>query len=177
MNAFRYLILLSLFPLISAYADNPTDSLTTEEFKAAGLDKLSQQELAKLNALWSRENAAQAPVATAVPTPAPPAVAATTPPPPQSNAQVDDLLGKEQVMPDVRKAPKKIESRLEGTFKGWYGSTVFHLENGQVWQQRIKEVQKYSPTDNPSVTVIRSLGGYRLKIDGYRQTCPVKRIK
>lgn len=177
MNAFRYLILLSLLPLIYAHAEKPTDSLTTEEFKAAGLDKLSPQELATLNALWSRDNVPQAAVATPAPTPPPPPVVATTPPPQQTNAQVDDLLGKEQVMPDVRKAPKKIESRLEGTFKGWYGSTVFHLENGQVWQQRIKEVQKYSPTDNPKVTVIKSLGGYRLKIDGYRQTCPVKRIK
>ncbi len=163
MNPIRFLTLFATLPLSLLFAADLTDTLTTEEFESAGLQKLTPEELANLNALWNRQNGAEqtaAPVALPVPA-----------------ANHDDLVGKEQLAVDVRKAPKKIESRIEGTFNGWYGETVFHLENGQVWQQRINEVQKYTPTENPKVTVQKSLGGYRLRIDGYRQTCPVKRIK
>lgn len=163
MKVFLSVLALALLPIVLTQADSLSDTLSEEEFKAAGLHKLTDQELAKLNSLWNRETL--------------PPASIETPSPPSSNAQREDLVGKEQIEPNVSKAPKEIESRLKGTFNGWYGSTVFHLENGQVWQQRIKEVQKYSPTENPTVTVKRALGGYRLQIEGYRQTCPVKRIK
>ncbi len=169
MNLFRFLLLLATLPLSLLFATDLTDTLTTEEFESAGLQKLTPEELANLNALWNRQNEAEQPPA--------PASSSPAEAPKAKPSSHDDLVGKEQVAVDVSKAPKKIESRIVGTFNGWYGETVFHLENGQVWQQRITDVQKYSPTENPKVTVQKSLGGYRLRIDGYRQTCPVKRIK
>ena len=49
---------------------------------------------------------------TPFPTPAPPP---PTPPPPP--------------------ARKVVESRIDGEFTGWTGSTIFRLRNGQIWQQ------------------------------------------
>jgi len=182
MKFAQFLIAISILPMFSLRAQNPTDQLSEEEFRAAGLHKLSAEELATLNRLLAGDTARE--VTTVVGNsqtpqqPAPPPPPASAPKPPTvAPSTSDDLYGKEQVAVDTRKAPKKIESRLLGTFKGWYGSTTFKLENGQVWMQRIKDVQKYSPSENPKVTVFKSMGGYRLRIDGYRQTCPVKRIK
>ncbi|MBK1878817.1 hypothetical protein [Pelagicoccus mobilis] len=189
MTPIRLLLALVILPVLPLQAQAPTDQLSEEEFKAAGLHKLTPEELATLNQLLTRApsppvtsepNAATASTSQAAPQPPPvqPAASAPKPSPTQTASRsADDLYGKEQVTVDTKKAPKKIESRLQGTFSGWYGSTTFKLENGQVWMQRIREVQKYSPSENPKVTIFKSLGGYRIRIEGYRQTCPVKRIK
>ncbi|MBC2607431.1 hypothetical protein [Pelagicoccus albus] len=165
-----------------------SESLTPEQFEQAGLGKLSPQELRTLDQLWQAaqvgtiepktDTLPESPTAPTPPAPVP-ALAAT--PSPATSAtpapNPEDLLGKEQITPDVSKAPKEIRSRLVGTFNGWYGETKFQLENGQIWQQRIEDVQKYTPSESPEVTVKKAFGGYRLVIDGYRQSCPVKRIK
>ncbi|EDY83705.1 hypothetical protein VDG1235_3332 [Verrucomicrobiia bacterium DG1235] len=154
-----------------AYPKAFTDGLSEEEFVAAGLSKLTAEELSLLNELLERQ--ADKPAA-------PPAEYQQTvpnPPPAVKTATADDLLGKEQVAIDTTRAPKKIESRLVGRFTGWQGSTIFTLENGQVWQQRIDEKQKYTPSESPEVTVYKSMGGYRIRFKGYNQSCPVKRIK
>ena len=178
----RSLLAFLFFPILAQAQISPTDSLTEEEFKAAGLHKLTAEELATLNALISRTEATGVKSAKVDPEEeAPPSEvapqAAKQPDEATIAKQQEDLYGKEQLAIDTRKAPKKIESRLVGTFNGWFGSTRFELENGQVWIQRIKDVQKYRATENPKVTVFKSIGGYRIRIEGYRQTCAVKRIK
>lgn len=147
------------------------DQISTAEFEAAGLDKLSSEELARLESLIAdfkgnkrnkKTKSEKKPAAVVAPT----------------AEEQEDLMGREQVAAAVPKnAPKKIESRLVGTFEGWYGETKFELENGQIWQQRIEERQKYTSRENPKVTIYRSIGGYRMRFEGYNQSCPVKRIK
>lgn len=180
-------LLICLLALPIAALANPIDSLTEDEFKAAGLHKLTEQELKTLNELLGRsqqlasgEKAGEADPGAAESGMHIAAEKKTTNPSVEAETSLkprDDLYGKEQLAVDTRKAPKRIESRLVGTFKGWFGSTTFKLENGQVWMQRIRDVQKYRPSENPKVTVFKSAGGYRIRIEGYRQTCPVKRIK
>lgn len=145
------------------------DQISAEDFEAAGLDKLSPEELARLESLIAnyqsnkrKKKAKEEKTIASAPDP----------------TEREDLMGHEQVAAKVPKnAPKKIESRLVGTFEGWYGETKFELENGQIWQQRIEERQKYTPSENPKVTIYRSMGGYRIRFEGYNQSCPVKRIK
>ena len=156
-----------------------TDLISEEDFHAAGLDKLKPKELERLNQIWQRlQSDPERSVAAAVEelplnteSPAPSSV--------QQNESLEELMGKEQLArrPDER-TPKEIESRLIGTFSGWKGSTIFRLENGQVWQQRIDGSVKYHKSEGPKVKIVRTLGGgYRLKVEGYRQSCPVKRIE
>jgi hypothetical protein len=57
-----------------------------------------------------------------------------------------------------------IHSRIAGSFNGWSGATVFHLENGQTWVQSNKSDTMWLPTmDSPMVEIRASkLGGWKL---------------
>lgn len=96
--------------------------------------------------------------------------------------QGDDRFGLETVKDRVAKlfqgdAPKVIESRIPGDFKGWRGKTVFRLENGQVWRQTNPDTFVVHVRD-PKVTIRRGMfGSYLLKIDGYNSSVKVERIK
>lgn len=157
------LLLVALAPVEAEVSPSFSERLSEEEFSSAGLDKLSAEELSSLDELWRRYAADPQEPAAASPEVAVP--------------QDPDLMGREQLSIDEKKMPKKIETRLIGTFDGWSGETTFELENGQVWQQRIDDRVNYTPADNPEVTIYRAFGGYRLRVDGYNQSCPVKRIK
>lgn len=67
----------------------------------------------------------------------------------------------------VREAEKtiEIESRIVGEFSGWSGDTVFRLENGQVWEQRLDGYYMYKGSPNPLVRIDRNWAGfYRLTV-------------
>ncbi len=68
-------------------------------------------------------------------------------------------------------------SRINGSFKGWFGKTKFELENGQVWQQT--EADRYPMnTENPVITIEPgAFNSWRLRVEGYNRTTPVKRIR
>lgn len=72
--------------------------------------------------------------------------------------------------------PNLIESRIEGEFEGWDGETIFKLTNGQVWQQAIY-AYTYHYAYQPQVTIIKTHGVYKMKVDGVSGTVFVKRIK
>lgn len=73
--------------------------------------------------------------------------------------------------------PTIIESRIDGTFEGWDGDTIFKLENGQIWQQD-SYAYHYSYKYRPKVTIYKtSLGRYKMKVDGISREIYVKRIK
>lgn len=94
----------------------------------------------------------------------------------QAASPVDEF-GKEQVEP---KHIDRIEARLVDTFNGWSGSTVFRLDNGQVWRQLKNNARPWKPREpmvEPLVTIERSMfGGYRLRVDGVNRTVQVKRV-
>ena len=81
------------------------DLMSAKEFEAAGLRKLSTDELRALNT-WLRTYT-QAVVQTA--------------------AQGSPTASKASVAPDL------IESNIDGEFQGWEGETIFKLLNGQIW--------------------------------------------
>jgi hypothetical protein len=117
------------------------DAMTPGEFKAAGLNKLSAEELEKLNAWLQgyREVAekAAAKKATAV----------------ASRTKMDLLV-----------------SRVDGSFDGLTGRTVIKLEDGTVWKQANAEDRyRAKVTDHPAAAVIHGVFGYKMQIEGTQE--------
>lgn len=75
--------------------------------------------------------------------------------------------------------PARFTATLVGTFEGWSGSTVFHLDNGQAWRQAAQDTYHPKPRENVSVVLYKSPSGHwRLRVlddDGAWVT--VKRVK
>lgn len=142
------------------------ERMSAKDFRAAGLDKLSEAELAALNA-WIEHNVrlADPAVAAAVAQGQIPAAGAAAP------AAAESRVGFEN-------APREeVVSSISGLFKGWTGKTKFELDNGQVWQQ-VEEDRYDMNAESPKVTIEPgSFGTWRLRIEGYNRTTPVKRIK
>ncbi len=142
------------------------ERMSYNEFKAAGLDKLSPEELQKLNE-WLRDRAAA--------TLAAPAAAAYAPAPatPAAAPEVDTR--------GLRQASSRgdtIYSKIPGEFLGWSGVTRFRLENGQVWESFSDTSTLRVKLQNPNVRIEQGLfGAWYLKLDDYNATAKVKRIQ
>lgn len=131
------------------------ERMSAKQFAEAGLDKLSAEELAALNA-WLQGN----PAGTST---SPTAVAAT----PESRVGFRDDSVKGTVV-----------SALDGTFTGFTGSTVFRLENGQVWQQTENKTMRGVSVERPMITIEPGmLGSWRLQVEGFNMQTKVKRIE
>jgi hypothetical protein len=71
----------------------------------------------------------------------------------------------------------EVQSRYDGEFTGWSGSTLFRLENGQVWKQTEWDRVGYRAM-RPMITIRRgSLGTYRLRVEGLKTSIRVERVK
>lgn len=69
-----------------------------------------------------------------------------------------------------------IESRIDGTFEGWSGETIFKLTNGQIWQQS-SYAYAYHYAYRPEVIIFASGGGCKMKVDGVSDSIAVRRLK
>lgn len=160
-----FMVLLFLSVTLSAVAAGGFSSLeeqmTGTEFSAAGLDKLSQQELEMLND-WLRNHSV-----------------ATLDTPTVSAGAVDSGEDQEELKSeDEDEERKTITSKLVGTFDGWDGQTVFKLENGMIWAQASK-AKFYTKEIKDPVAIIEPgmFGIWRLRIEGVDKDCRVKRIQ
>ena len=123
---------------------NIKEMMSPEEFKAAGLNKLSADELQKLDA-WLQgyrqvtEQAAEK--------------KATAKASAESHAKMDLLV-----------------SRVDGTFNGLMGRTVIRLEDGTVWKQaNADDRYRAKVTDHPAAAVIHGVFGYKMQIEGTQE--------
>jgi len=105
--------------------------MSSEQFSEAGLDRLSAEELKALNAWLVRYTAGEA-----------------------------DIM--RQHSEEVRQASKDVDirSRIKGDFNGWSGETIFRLENGQVWRQRLSGRYSYKGPPNPEISIGRNFMGF-----------------
>ncbi len=176
-NSTRSLLAALLLGLLSlgAQAQDLRTTMSEAEFKAAGLDKLTPAELEYLSR-WL-EGRAPAPAAAAPATPAAPAVS-TSPAAAAPDASPEERFGREQVQrepePDV---PDQIVARLKGEFRGWDGKTVFRLDNGQVWQQRVGGKYRSRTYVDPEVVVEKGRFGYYLRLAGGGRSVGVRRLQ
>lgn len=132
------------------------ERMTAAEFRASGLDKLSDQELSALNE-WIRM---------------------------RSLAEQEAIALAEQQQqrsgpPPIEDMPEEpFEARIVGRFEGWNGKTEFVLDNGMVWQQTGNDRYTMAPMDNPKVLIRPALfGNWTLKVDGYNKRTNVERIR
>ncbi len=127
-------------------ADNVSlkDLMTPEEYRAAGLKKLSPEELQRLERFLQgyRERAVKEQV----------------------------KATEERVNPAPRRdrstAQNVIEGHIQGHFAGLAGRTRVVLDNGSIWQQ-IDTAQKFPANlDNPDIVLVRTIFGYKMYVTG-----------
>ena len=121
------------------------DVMTAQEFKSAGLDKLSSEELKNLNAWLQgyRQTAETKAVEKATAEVTKKAAA-------ESRAKMDSLL-----------------SRIDGTFTGLTGHTIITLEDGTKWKQANADDRlRAQITDHPPVKVSHGTFGYKMRVVG-----------
>ncbi len=117
------------------------DMMTAEEFKAAGLEKLSSEELKNLNAwLQGYREAAETKAAE---------------------------KATEKAAKTSRTRMNQVFSRVDGNFTGLTGHTVIKLEDGTIWKQaNAGDRYRGQVTDHPAAFVSRSAFGYKMRIAG-----------
>jgi hypothetical protein len=169
-------ILIALLSLITSFSvlaaegfSSFEEQMTGKEFSAAGLKKLSKQELDVLND-WIRRHS----LAT-LDTPKSGLVTSYS-----KNDQHD--LKSEDEDEDEGKEKKKerttITSTLVGKFGGWDGQTVYKLENGMIWAQADKDKFYTKDVENPVVIIEPGMfRSWRLRVEGFDEDCKVKRIQ
>jgi hypothetical protein len=130
-------------------------SMSAADFRAAGLDKLSDAQIKALDTwftAYQRQHALTCNAAT------PPAVAAAPAP-----AAADTF---------------PVTAHIVGEFHGWSGSTRVTLDNGQVWEQMDDATVTAGRMTDPKVTISRGLlNAFYMSVDGVSDTVLVKRIK
>ncbi|MCX6952746.1 MAG: hypothetical protein NTV51_11360 [Verrucomicrobia bacterium] len=172
----RALLLSLVFGSLSLGATPPSpapkttlaQTLSAEEFARAGLNKLTPDELAFLDAALARRASPTAATA--------PAKAEKARP---SREKVAADFGAEQV---AQKQPVadagELHTHIEGTVQEFSGRAVFALGNGQIWQMRTPaDIYLTKKLVNPEVTLLRGAGGYKMVIDAANVVVLVKRIQ
>ena len=112
--------------------------MTPDEFKAAGLNKLTPDELTKLNA-WL-----------------------------QGYRQVTEQAAEKKATARASRTKLDVlVSRVDGTFDGLTGRTIIRLEDGTVWKQANADDRYRSKnTDHPAAVVIHGVFGYKMQLEG-----------
>jgi len=120
------------------------EMMSPAEFNAAGLNKLSPEELQKLDA-WL-----------------------------QGYRQVTEQKAEKKASARAAKVERTkmdmLVSRVDGSFNGLTGRTVIRLEDGTVWKQANAD-DRYRPkvTDHPGAVVIHGVFGYKMQIEGTQE--------
>ncbi|MGI8560036.1 MAG: hypothetical protein ACR2J7_01055 [Luteimonas sp.] len=160
MSILRTLAAAALLALaLPALAQNAIEQqMTAEEFKAAGLDKLSAEELGRLNAWLNRT------VETAT------TQAATA--------------AKKKVEDDNRGffnfgSEEPVVSTIVGQFNGFERNRLYVLENGQHWRQTDNASLHGVQLSNPQVQISPGVFGnvWYMKVGRYNTRAKVERVK
>ena len=142
------LCLLLAMPAFAQQFSSLEERMPSADFKAAGLDKLSPEELKYLDT-WLQNH---------------------------QHVKMVSSSGKPVFYADSDR--EKFEAHLVGTFSGWNGSTEFTLSNGQVWKQAESGAYSCPTVTNPSVTVKpMMLGSWLMYVQGCSGSVRVERVK
>lgn len=142
------------------------ERMTGREFREAGLDKLSEEELANLNA-WLEENLDGSGSG------------------PATAGDGDSLKTRQEIRREVEEEVRaeqegdrsEIVTTIPGHFTGWEGRTVFELANGQVWRQTTGGTHRFSVEDPTVVIYPVAFGGWRLRLEEGGPSIGVERVK
>jgi hypothetical protein len=141
------------------FAQQPIErQMTPEQFKAAGLEKLSTEELANLNAWLNRTL--------------------------ETETERAAVAAKKKVESDNRGffsfgSSEPVVGRIAGEFRGFERGRSYTLEDGQVWQQvddaSLAGVRKTSPAVKITPSMIGN--AWYMAIEGYNARAKVQRVK
>ena len=133
------------------------DRMGMAEFRAAGLDRLDVEQLARLDAWFARQlDGAVAEASTA------------------AAAQSDSGVGLRA--PQV--APVEVDSTLAGAFNGFAKGREYTLANGQVWRQTDAAVLPGVSLQDARVQIRPArLGGWWLKVADFNTRARVERVR
>lgn len=154
----RHLILSMLLTLplcgLSVHAQQAAglqQRMSSAEFQAAGLDKLSPQELANLDNWLSTHG--------------------------KVTTKMVDASGNPVFYAD-KASRTKINAHIAGHFDGWHGHDQFTLDNGQVWKQVSSDAPSCMSSNNPAVKVKPSLmSNWLMYVDGCNGDTHVERVR
>lgn len=142
-------VLLAALPAFAQQFSSLEERMPAADFKAAGLDKLSPDELKFLDN-W---------LATHQP------------------VKMVGANGKPVFYPEEGKR-EKFETHLVGSFSGWNGASQFTLNNGQVWKQAESGAYSCPTITNPTVTIKPMiLGSWLMYVQGCNESVRVERVK
>jgi hypothetical protein len=141
-----FFLALSVFSPIPAWAQGAEfpgveKAMSPQEYDAAGLQKLTSDERARLDEFIRRFVSSSNQVA--------------------AEKAVDRAVKERKVTP-----PEIIQSRIVGPFTGFTGSSVFTLENGQRWRQSQPGSQYFPKVESPPVIIVKDTFGYRMYVAG-----------
>jgi len=129
------------------------DMMTAQEFKAAGLEKLSTEELNNLNAWLQGYRRTAETKATEK------AAAETT-------KKVTEEVTK-KAKAESRRSLDRVESHVDGAVPHLTGHSIIKLEDGTMWKQANPEDRYASPPiDHPTAVATHTPFGWKLRISG-----------
>ena len=120
---------------------NIKEMMSPAEFNAAGLNKLSADELQKLDA-WL-----------------------------QGYRQTTEQAAEKKATARASRTKMDLlVSRVDGQFNGLTGRTIIRLEDGTVWKQaNADDRYRGRVTDHPAAAVIHGVFGYKMQIEGSQE--------
>ncbi len=132
--------------------------MSAEDFKAAGLDKLTPEELARLNSWLGRRI--------------------------QTAAVEAETLTKDRIEQENRGflpfgSAEPIVGRMQGDFRGFQRGREYTLDNGQVWRQVDDAALVGVRLTDPGVRITPSKIGrvWYLAVDGFNTRAKVERVR
>lgn len=136
------LLLIGFSATQAAEAPDISKLMTAEDYSAFGLDKLSEKERAQLSEWVAhyREGAITGPPAQKTP---------------EQRAEAEVVEDKELKIGIVANVIPK--------FEGWSGKTIFRLDNGQIWKQRMSDKMRYSGDDYRVVITRNFIGKFSME--------------
>jgi hypothetical protein len=140
------IMMLATLPALSAGDPNIRELMTTQEFAASGLSRLSNDEMDAINRWLARYTAQDA----------------------------AEMLSSSPAVSEVESAG--IKSKIDGEFSGWNGPARFPLKNGQVWETRSTRRYNYSAVDPDVEITRKFLGIYRMLIVDTGRSINVRRV-
>lgn len=160
----------------SAWAEGFYSQLTPELRRKLGLEQLSAEQVAELNAAvenYRRQGevvAAQQAAETAI-------AEYKKKEEPGVVSRALDIFKRKQA--EEKQEAERITGVLQGRFNGWDGSTLFRLDNGQVWRQAAADRYFTKAKENVAVVIYKAGSGYhRLRIlDDEGAWVTVKRVQ
>lgn len=152
----------------SAARDFPgvKELMKEQEFAAAGLNKLSAEELKALDGWLLRYTMDDVPE-----------LIEEVPELKESVELRAAVTPEPKPRPEPEPEPEKIVSKIKGEFIGWRGKTIFKLENGQIWKQR-QSGRYYHKMENPEISISKNMMGfYMMEIVETGKRIGVRRLR